>query len=407
MSPLLTDRKRYLRSTARHSWESRGLSSLLWATVAVLGLFERSVAAQAIGTPSTIVSAPVERPNRCKPLPPLSLQHLQAMTDDNGIYEFADVTTPMHERGHCAEDVARALAAVTLHEVVTLQRDARRLARMYVRSLEHSLCENGELWNRQDRMLAIGDSYGRVVWGLGCAASHPDPQIAKDAAGLLLRILPGYPEKLAGHPLANSYAIQGLVAFVVEHPGGIAEAALNHCIARNLACYRRIRTDDWRWFTATMTYDTGRFPLAMLLASECTGNTECRDVGLESLKFLLKVCFPGEGSQLHPIGNQGWFPRGGTPAEFDQQPIDPASIVEACVAAARITGDKKYTAFAHTAYDWFLGNNVKNVEIYDPRTGGCRDGLGRGGANINQGAESTIMCLIARCTLASLATNHE
>jgi hypothetical protein len=37
-----------------------------------------------------------------------------------------------------------------------------------------------------------------------------------------------------------------------------------------------------------------------------------------------------------------------------------------------------------------------NEPLYDPVTGGCYDGLTPVGANLNQGAESTISCLIAQ-----------
>ncbi len=340
-------------------------------------------------------------------LPPLSLHHLQTLTDTNGIHEFARGTNPWHENGYCAEDVARALAAVTQFENVTGNTNARPLAKIYLRYLQNSLRADDQLWNRPGRMLTSGDSYGRVLWGLGyAAAGHPDPEIAGPAATLFLQILSGYNGKLKGYVIAKACAIQGLTAYVRKYPGGAPQAALEELVKQNLAAYRRRQSLDWKWFEAKMTYDTGRLPLALLLAYEATGEAECRQAGLESLDFLLKACFTSDGKQLRPVGNQGWYPRGGTPALFDQQPIDAASIVEACVAAYRITGEKKYTACAGKAFAWFLGNNVKGAAIYDSVSGGCRDGLTIAGANPNEGGESTIMYFIARCSLESLK-NHE
>ena len=54
-----------------------------------------------------------------------------------------------------------------------------------------------------------------------------------------------------------------------------------------------------------MTYDPGRFSLAMLRAFDVTTNAEYREAGLESLDFLLKVCFSPDGKQLLP----DWQPR--------------------------------------------------------------------------------------------------
>lgn len=340
-------------------------------------------------------------------MPPISLHHLQTLTDTNGIHEFAHGTVPWHENGYCAEDVARALVAVTQYEKNTGKTNALPLANIYLRYLQNSLCADGQLWNRQGRMLTSGDSYGRVLWGLGYAAAmHPDREIATPAAKLLERILPAYNEKLGGYPIANASAIQGLTAFISKFPGGAPQVALKDLVQQNLAHYRQHRSVSWKWFEPTMRYDTGRFPLALLLAFEATGSVECREAGLESLDFLLEVCFSPDGRQLRPVGNQGWYPQGGTPALFDQQPIDAASIVEACVAAARITGEKKYADCAWKAFDWFLGNNVKGAKIYDPTTGGCCDGLTVEGANRNEGGESTIMYVIARCDLEELQRNE-
>lgn len=342
-----------------------------------------------------------------RPRPPISIKHLQTLTDATGIHEFAHGTIPWRENGYCAEDVARALVAVTDYELVTGKKDARPLAKIYLRYLQNNLRDDGQLWNRQGRMLTSGDSYGRVLWGLGYAAAmNPAKEIAEPAAKLLDQIIPGCNEKLGGYPIANAYAMQGLTAFVRKFPGGAPQAALEKCVKQNLDCYRQHRRAGWSWFDATMTYDTGRFSLSMLLAFEATGNTECREAGMESLDFLLKVCFSPDGRQLRPVGNHAWYPEGGMPAQFDQQPIDAASIVEACVAAARITGEKKYAVSASKAFEWFLGNNLKGVPIYDSVSGGCKDGLTISGANVNEGGESTIMYVIARCQLEALLNDN-
>jgi hypothetical protein len=341
------------------------------------------------------------------PIPPISIKHLQTLTDATGIHEFAHGTIPWHENGYCAEDVARALVALTDYERVTGKTDGRPLAKIYLRYLQSSQRNDGQLWNRQGRMLTSGDSYGRVLWGLGyAAATHPDKEIAIPAAKLFDEILPGCSGKLGGYSIANAYAIQGLTAFILKFPGGASQAALEKCAKQNLDVYRQHRRGDWKWFDATMTYDTGRFPLAMLLAFDATTNAEYREAGLESLDFLLTVCVSRDGKQLHPIGNHGWYPEGGTPAQFDQQPIDAASIVEACAVAARITGEKKYAISAGKAFEWFLGNNLKGVAIYDPDSGGCRDGLTISGANVNEGGESTVMYVIARCELEDLLNDN-
>ena len=50
---------------------------------------------------------------------------------------------------------------------------------------------------------------------------------------------------------------------------------------------------------------------------------------------------------------------------------------------------------AWSAFNWFLGNNDLQIALYDPSTGGCRDGLHPERVNENQGAESTLAFLMA------------
>ncbi len=50
---------------------------------------------------------------------------------------------------------------------------------------------------------------------------------------------------------------------------------------------------------------------------------------------------------------------------------------------------------AHRVFLWFLGKNDLQVPLYDPVTGGCKDGLHPDRVNENQGAESTLSFLMA------------
>ena len=68
-------------------------------------------------------------------------------------------------------------------------------------------------------------------------------------------------------------------------------------------------------------------------------------------------------------------------------------MVSACLEAFRATRDPAWPLEAKRAFEWFLGRNDLNLPIYDPMTGGCRDGLHPDRANENQGAESTLAFL--------------
>ena len=70
-------------------------------------------------------------------------------------------------------------------------------------------------------------------------------------------------------------------------------------------------------------------------------------------------------------------------------------MVSACLEAYRATADAWWYEQARRAFEWFLGRNDLGLELYDPSTGGCRDGLHEDRVNQNQGAESTLAFLLS------------
>jgi hypothetical protein len=94
----------------------------------------------------------------------------------------------------------------------------------------------------------------------------------------------------------------------------------------------------------------------------------------------------GRLSVLPVKGWQRGFPR----LRHDQQPIEVAALADAATTAAVVTGDPMWDILTRQAVDWFLGANDIGVAMWDPATGGGYDGLTLHGANLNQGAESTL-----------------
>jgi hypothetical protein len=129
-------------------------------------------------------------------------------------------------------------------------------------------------------------------------------------------------------------------------------------------------------------------------------NPEMSKAGLESLDWLAGLHkADSAGHHFVPIGSNGFYPRDGERARFDQQPVEAQAMVSACLEACRITDDKRWRKEARRAFDWFLGRNDLHLPIYDPTTGGCRDGLHPDRPNANQGAESTLAFLQASLEL--------
>ena len=124
--------------------------------------------------------------------------------------------------------------------------------------------------------------------------------------------------------------------------------------------------------------------------------------GLEALDWLIRVQQCETSHHFVPIGSQGFYRRDGDKARFDQQPIEAAATVSACLQAHRVTGDSRWRNEAWSAFNWFLGDNDLQLPLYDSVTGGCRDGLHPDRANENQGAESTLSFLTALLEMHSL-----
>jgi hypothetical protein len=124
--------------------------------------------------------------------------------------------------------------------------------------------------------------------------------------------------------------------------------------------------------------------------------------GLESLDWLMQSQCAEIRGHFVPIGSQGFYRKDGEKARFDQQPIEAAGAVSACLEAYRLTGDGRWRRGARSAFNWFLGDNDLQLPLYDSVTGGCRDGLHPDRANQNQGAESTLSFLMALLEIRSL-----
>ncbi len=70
-------------------------------------------------------------------------------------------------------------------------------------------------------------------------------------------------------------------------------------------------------------------------------------------------------------------------------------MISACLDARRITNNPSWSRQARRVFRWFVGQNHLRLPLYDPSTGGCRDGLHEARINENQGAESTLSFLLS------------
>ncbi|MEI7482115.1 MAG: hypothetical protein WCK75_07180 [Elusimicrobiota bacterium] len=341
-------------------------------------------------------------------LPDPDLRRLRALTDDTGMFEFADGLVPSRENGYCTEDVARALVAVLIYNRQAKPGDtaAAPLAKIYMNYLARAQKKDGDFYHRMDYKRhssgqATEDSYGRALWGLGYAAAYPvDEASGVAAGGMFKKALPR--ARQLKWPRSIAYSMLGLHYYLARFPEDAGARTLMKTLAdRLMVMYKKQSSNDWPWFEPILTYDNAKLPHALFLAYEDLKSAQYLDTAVKTLDFLIKVNFP-QGNMLRIVGNKGWYPKGGKPALYDQQPTDAASMAEACATAYRVTGLAVYKDRALNSFEWFLGNNISGKPIYDAATGGSRDGLKESEINNNEGAESSIMFVIAHLTLLEI-----
>jgi glycosyltransferase involved in cell wall biosynthesis len=362
-------------------------------------------------------------PKTLDQLPELNLNHVNTLTDDTGILQHAIFTIPNRAEGYTTDDNARALILTVLLAQLgdgnnngdnkdrfgQANSAAPDFSRRYLSFLEHAFNPaNGRFRNflSYDRQwnepAGSEDCHGRALWSLGTVLGRSDNRGLRSAAGRLFES--SLPAELESYsPRAGAYALLGIQEYLNSYPGDRDAQKIRSVLSRRLLeMYESIHRPDWKWFEDVVAYGNARLPQAMLVAGSAGADDRMVSGGLEALDWLLKAQHCETNHHFVPIGSQGFYHQDGEKARFDQQPLEAAGAVSACLEAYRITGDGRWRSEAWAAFNWFLGDNDLQLPLYDSATGGCRDGLHPERANQNQGAESTLSFLMAWLEMHSL-----
>lgn len=318
-------------------------------------------------------------------LPPPSFAHLRRLTDDIGVWEHARGSTPRREHGFCTDDNARALVVVSRQ---TPSSGAPvDLAATYLGFVVAARTADGRFHNRRradggwDDAVGSDDSQGRAWWALGTVARLGSTAAMRRAGADAFATSAAFESP---HLRSNAYAALGAAEMIAAHPGHAAATALLDRTARVIA---DAAANAIPWPETRLTYDNARLPEALLAAGAALGDRRLVSIGLRLLEWLVGVESNGDRFSFTPAG--GWAPGELRPG-FDQQPIEAASMAEACFRAWGITGDPAWRERAIDAARWLLGHNDTGMSLYDPATGSTGDGLMEHSVNENRGAESTI-----------------
>lgn len=351
---------------------------------------------------------------RLQEIPPLHLGQLARLTDGTGVLQHAIFTAPNYHEGYTTDDNARALIAMV--QLEELKDDVRErlpynlsnLAHRYLAFLWYAFNpKTGRFRNfaSYDRRwleeTGSEDSHARALWALGTVMARSRNEGLRGAAARLFELAFPAARRFSG-PRGWAFSLLGLNEYLRLFPGDRAVSSVREALAeRLLEAYRANAAGEWCWFEEVVSYCNPVLSRALLASGSALGREELIECGLESLEWLVDIQRSEQG-HFAPIGCNGFYRRGAEKARFDQQPVEAYAMVAACLEGLRVSGEAKWRRRAWRAFGWFLGENDLGLPLYDPETGGCRDGLQIDRLNQNQGAESTISYLLAALEMLSL-----
>lgn len=319
----------------------------------------------------------------------MRFEYLHTLLGPLGVWQHSNLRTPAPEHGYSIDDQARALIVATLAKEQMPPALHGTLCDRCMRYIRSAFLPNGRVRNfcsAQGRWLeAVGsdDALGRTLWALYIWRKH-------------------HPSDRAIH---NMIRRMERAMMEVHSPRALAFAALEtedtdilrRVIEKLLAGYRHYGDREWHWFEPVVTYENARLPQGLFVAAYRLHHTEGIEVAHTTLRWLIGHTFVD--GHFRPIGNHGWLVKGGTPARWDQQPVDAGAMVEACTTAYGLSQEPFYREKAVLAYEWYLGRNDHRLRVYEAETGFCHDALTPHGLNLNGGAESILSYMLAHLAL--------
>lgn len=391
----------------RHAMRKRAYQhtrSMVWPAVAgqYLDLAVRAQQHRKRQPRSVEISQEVRR--ETPGLPEIKIDHLRRLTDTTGIFHAAKHTVPDRSEGYWTDDQAMALIAVLMaqdHADDTTGAELDVLAARYLSFMEDALNRETGRFRRRlsyDRRWVNDDEpsqvcHGHAIWGLGEAVARSHSRgLAALSMGLFHESLPG---TLAfSDSAAIALALVGIHAYLRKFGGDSAVRRARETLGQTLLDrFHRHGSGDWPWLDDEVGRGAGRIPHALLLCGRWMFNNAMIEQALRSLEWLAQV--QSIERRFAPIGAWGTFRRGDSKPRFDQVAGDALAMIGACIEAYHVTNDQKWMDHAHSAFDWFLGDNDLHIPLYDPTTGGCYDALSTHGVNENQSAQPTLAWLLS------------
>lgn len=340
---------------------------------------------------------------------PINISYLTNLTDNIGLIQHADNTSPNLMHGYSTDDNARALIVVSQIFKNHHSDELLRLIKIYSDFLNlaqerngkfHTFLTSKQSWSDRE---GVTDAYGRALWGLGSYLyTNKDHSLSKSIRALFEKSLQQLSNVLDLRTAA--YAILGLYYYILAYRDEKATRQKATKYMKRLTnflkdSYEKNYHSDWDWFEDVITYDNFRLPQALFATYLITKDAATLEIAKSSLEFITSCNFDKEKGYFDFIGQDGWYSSAKAKANYDQQPLEAAGAVEANIFASKALQDSSYMDNGILAFEWFFGNNRNHKSIYDTSSKGVFDGLTLRGVNDNQGAESIVCFLIASLSL--------
>jgi hypothetical protein len=339
----------------------------------------------------------------------MNTSYFSALCDDTGMFQHAVHAIPDRAHGYCIDDNARALLVA-----IGLRTGGKSVLPDVMATRFCAFIQHG--WNPDLRRfrnfmgfdrswledLGSEDSHGRTLWALGACALAEHRSAHRDwASGLFAAALPIVEQFHS--PRAFAFTLLGLDAYCAAMPTDKTAARLRRVLAaRLMQLLAAVETKDWAWFEEGLAYDNARLPEALLLTGVALNDVAMVAAGHKTLDWLATVQ-SGPSGRFRPVGSQSFGDVRMAPRPFDQQPLEAAAMIAACLAAHTADSDQRWVKRAQHAFDWFHGANDLGLPLVDPADGSCRDGLHPDRVNQNRGAESVVSYLLACLDMRRLA----
>ncbi|MEM1338194.1 MAG: glycosyltransferase [Bacteroidota bacterium] len=341
--------------------------------------------------------------------PEINLHHLKNMTNGIGMFQFTDMDHPNEKFGFTLDDNARALYVLSNYqELYPQDKSVKQLQKTYLDfTLRCQLKDGGFLnyvdkygdFTDQNNYINTDEAGARAMLAL-CRLTHSQvgSKSSRKKAKKAIKNSLSYMSKVMS-PRAIGKILKGLYyLYLRKKDDRILEIVHDHA---DYLCelYQIHSSKDWRWFEPHLSYSNSDIPEGLLYASVITKTNLHKNIGIESLEFLLEKMLQGKIPM--PVSHRSDINKSKKDVidQFGQQPVELASLVECLDIAFKITGEQRYYDLLISTFTWFLGNNLLRQIVYNPATGAGHDGIEKQGINLNQGAESTLSYLISLMTV--------